>query len=187
MTRITGDRVPGSRGQKQARRWRMDDRCRGEGTLAKEWDALNSGLLKQLFDRHYTLACGWCQCLLAVRCRKKRVTRCVRRNKETVQDLPGNFPEKSSAQRAPWQSLQLLNVAFARARKKQGRSKEENEGKRRYVSGFRPSALLSAANTGHESARIPKFRRGWVKKEKGHLLRIVGPGSTLPPRSLLSG
>lgn len=24
--------------------------------LAKEWNALNSGLLKQLFDRHYVLA-----------------------------------------------------------------------------------------------------------------------------------
>lgn len=49
--------------------------------LAKEWDALNSGLLKQLFDRHYALgeesrkerACGWCHRLLVTRCREMRV------------------------------------------------------------------------------------------------------------------
>jgi len=49
--------------------------------LAKEWNALNSGLLKQLFDRHYVLAerkageraCGWCHRLLATRCRELRI------------------------------------------------------------------------------------------------------------------
>lgn len=44
----------------------MEYRRRGEGSLVEEWGILNSALLKQLFDRHYTLACGWCQHLLAV-------------------------------------------------------------------------------------------------------------------------
>lgn len=66
VTRITGDIATGSRGQKQPHRSTMEDWRRGEGMLAKEWDALNSVLFKQLFDRHYTLACGWCQYLLAI-------------------------------------------------------------------------------------------------------------------------
>lgn len=76
VTKITGDRDPGSRGQKQPRRSTMEYRRRGEGSLVEEWGTLNSALLKQLFDRHYTLACGWCQHLLAVwSVRKKRAYR----------------------------------------------------------------------------------------------------------------
>lgn len=66
VTRITGDIAPGYRRQKQPRRSTMEDWRRGEGVVAKEWAALNSVLFKQLFDRHYTLACGWCQYLLAI-------------------------------------------------------------------------------------------------------------------------
>lgn len=65
-------------GQKQVRRSAYKGQRRDGGALAKEWDALNSGLLKQLFDRYYTLACGWCHYLLVVRCRKKRFTRGIR-------------------------------------------------------------------------------------------------------------
>lgn len=53
---------------------------RSDMVLAKEWNALNSGLLKQLFDRHYILAerkAGESMWLVPpfisdVRCRKMR-------------------------------------------------------------------------------------------------------------------
>lgn len=180
VTKITGDRDPGSWGQKQSRRSTMEYRRRGEGSLVEEWGTLNSALLKQLFDRHYTLACGWCQHLLAVwSVRKKRAYR-THLMDWMYNTCPIQISKRNPRNPLVWRrSLRRIKRIFRPKRRKNKSAKEEiclASGHRRGLAFLGQPFQISESERGlqeRKREREEKKRKKKKKRGKKNLLRRI--------------